>query len=51
MNFGCGATFTQSENHPKVCCYHPGVWQFGSYNVKIIISIIINFFLNKTFIN
>ena len=32
MNWGCGKIFVQAKNTPKCCTYHPGVWQFGSYN-------------------
>ena len=32
QNWGCGQIFVQANNKPKSCTYHPGVWQFGSYN-------------------
>ncbi|MGL4947876.1 MAG: hypothetical protein ACRC42_00615, partial [Mycoplasma sp.] len=31
-NWGCGQIFVQSNNTPVSCIYHPGIWQFGSYN-------------------
>lgn len=30
LHNGCGATFTQNQNGPKACRFHPGVYQFGS---------------------
>ena len=32
LNWGCGQTFVQANNHNQACVYHPGVWQFASYN-------------------
>jgi hypothetical protein len=32
LNWGCNAVFVKVDNGPKVCQYHPGVWQFGSYH-------------------
>ena len=31
-NNGCNKEFVKNQNHPKACCYHPGIYQFGSYN-------------------
>ena len=31
-NWGCGQIFVQSANTGKCCKFHPGVWQFASYN-------------------
>ena len=31
-NNGCNKIFVRKENGPKKCSYHPGVYQFGTYN-------------------
>ena len=31
-NHGCNKIFVKKENTPKACSYHPGVYQFGTYN-------------------
>ena len=31
-NNGCNKIFIQKNNYKKSCFYHPGVYQFGSYN-------------------
>ena len=31
-NHGCNKIFVKKENGPKQCSYHPGVYQFGTYN-------------------
>ena len=31
-NNGCNKIFVRKENGPKMCSYHPGVYQFGTYN-------------------
>ena len=31
-NNGCNKEFVQKDNNKKACHYHPGVYQFGSYN-------------------
>ena len=31
-NNGCNKIFVQKNNHKKSCFYHPGIYQFGSYN-------------------
>ena len=31
-NHGCNKIFVRKDNKPKVCSYHPGVYQFGTYN-------------------
>ena len=31
-NNGCNKIFVKKENIPKACLYHPGVYQFGTYN-------------------
>jgi hypothetical protein len=32
INSGCTCIYVKKDNGPKVCSYHPGVWQFGSYH-------------------
>ena len=32
LNNGCNKEFVQNHNHSHSCQYHPGVYQFGSYN-------------------
>ena len=32
LNNGCNKEFVEKNNKPKSCKYHPGVYQFGSYN-------------------
>ena len=32
LNNGCNKEFVQNHNHSHSCHYHPGVYQFGSYN-------------------
>jgi hypothetical protein len=31
-NWGCGIVFVKVDDGPKVCNFHPGVWQFASHN-------------------
>ena len=31
-NNGCNKIFVKKGNNPKACKYHPGVYQFGTYN-------------------
>ena len=31
-NNGCNKIFVRKENGPKECSYHPGIYQFGTYN-------------------
>ena len=31
-NNGCNKEFVQNQNGPCACHYHPGIYQFGSYN-------------------
>ena len=31
-NYGCNKVFVQKNNTKHSCHYHPGVYQFGSYN-------------------
>lgn len=32
INWGCGKVYMNLENRKGCCQYHPGVWQFASYN-------------------
>ena len=31
-NHGCNKIFVRKDNKPKSCSFHPGVYQFGTYN-------------------